>query len=75
MTWTSEKTDKLWLRDFLPSKAPHARVFVFGYNSNVVFETSTAGLSEQAENLLNLVSLERRVGLGHIGVCDIDPEP
>ena len=60
-TWTSEKTNKLWLRDFLPSKVPYARIFIFGYNSNVALETSSAGLSEQAENLLNLVTLERLV--------------
>jgi hypothetical protein len=60
-TWTSEKTQKLWLRDFLPAQLPSARIFIFGYNSNVAFETSSAGLSEHAGNLLNLVSLERKV--------------
>jgi len=60
-TWTSEKTNKLWLRDFLPTKIPSARIFIFGYNSNVAFETSSAGLSEHAGNLLNLLHLERKV--------------
>ncbi|KAI2633761.1 hypothetical protein GGS26DRAFT_554645 [Hypomontagnella submonticulosa] len=50
-TWTSG--DKLWLRDFLPKRAPNARILLFGYNSNVAFQTATAGVREQAENLLN----------------------
>jgi hypothetical protein len=33
---------------------------LFGYNSNVAFETSIAGVREQAENLLNRLSLKRR---------------
>jgi len=56
-TWTAE--GKLWLRDFLPSRAPTARVLLFGYNSNVAFETSTAGVLEQAENLLNRLKSKR----------------
>ena len=58
-TWTLG--DKLWLRDFLPSKVPRARVLLFGYNSNVAFETSTAGVVEQAENLLNRLKFKRTV--------------
>ncbi|MCJ1240785.1 hypothetical protein MMC14_008789 [Varicellaria rhodocarpa] len=56
-TWTVE--DKLWLRDFLPSKLPSARVLLFGYNANVAFETSIAGVREQAINLLNRVASKR----------------
>ena len=58
-TWS--KGDKLWLRDFLPEKLPKARVLLFGYNSNVAFETSSAGVREQAENLLNRLKAKRRV--------------
>jgi hypothetical protein len=58
-TWTSAN-NKLWLRDFLPSQLPRARILIFGYNSNVAFQTSAAGLSEHAENLLNLLHLERK---------------
>lgn len=59
LTWTVE--GKLWLRDFLPEQLPNARVLLFGYNSNVAFETSTAGVREQAENLLNRLKAKRRV--------------
>jgi hypothetical protein len=58
LTWTAG--GKLWLRDFLPKRLPKARVLLFGYNSNVAFETSTAGVWEQAENLLNLLDLHRK---------------
>ncbi|KAI1803224.1 hypothetical protein F4811DRAFT_525973 [Daldinia bambusicola] len=50
-TWTAG--DTLWLKDFLPEKLPTARILLFGYNSNVAFRTATAGVREQAENLLN----------------------
>jgi triacylglycerol esterase/lipase EstA (alpha/beta hydrolase family) len=56
-TWTAG--DKLWLRDFLPSKLPQAHVLLFGYNSSVAFETSIAGVREQAANLLNRLTLKR----------------
>jgi dimeric dUTPase (all-alpha-NTP-PPase superfamily) len=62
-TWTSDQSKKLWLSDseFLPKSFPQARVMLFGYNSNVAFQTSTAGVREQAENLLNRVKIERSV--------------
>lgn len=59
LTWTAG--GKLWLRDFLPEQLPNARVLLFGYNSNVAFGTSTAGVREQAENLLNRLKAKRRV--------------
>lgn len=59
LTWTAG--GKLWLKDFLPEQLPNARVLLFGYNSNVAFETSTAGVREQAENLLNRLKAKRRV--------------
>ncbi|KAI1765268.1 hypothetical protein GGR53DRAFT_490515 [Hypoxylon sp. FL1150] len=56
-TWTAG--EKLWLRDFLPKQVPHARILLFGYNSNVALQASTAGVTEQAENLLNQVETVR----------------
>ncbi|KAI0444937.1 hypothetical protein F4803DRAFT_560587 [Xylaria telfairii] len=52
-TWTYE--GKLWLRDFLPKRVPRARICLFGYNSNVAFGSSVAGVREQGENVLNHV--------------------
>jgi hypothetical protein len=56
-TWTSG--DKLWLKDFLPSQLPNAQILLFGYNSNVAFETSMAGIREQAASLLGRLVSKR----------------
>jgi hypothetical protein len=60
MTWTAHNQN-MWLKDFLPKKLPTARILLFGYNANVAFETSTAGVREQAENLLNRLKGKRKV--------------
>jgi triacylglycerol esterase/lipase EstA (alpha/beta hydrolase family) len=38
---------------------PNARILIFGYNSNVAFQTSIAGVREQAVNLLNRLASKR----------------
>lgn len=45
--------------DFLPHQLPNARILLFGYNSNVAFETSSDGVCEQAFNLLNRIASKR----------------
>jgi protein SERAC1 len=62
-TWTSAD-GKMWLQDegFLPTQIPNARIMLFGYNSNVAFTSSNAGLVQQATNLLLLLDLHRDVG-------------
>ncbi|BAE59448.1 hypothetical protein F9C07_5100 [Aspergillus flavus] len=57
-TW--ESNGKLWLEDFLPNKLPRARTMLFGYKSNVSIESSSAGVREQAQNLLIQLGLERK---------------
>ncbi|KAI1127171.1 hypothetical protein F5Y10DRAFT_266376 [Nemania abortiva] len=56
-TWRSG--DKLWLRDFLPAKAPRMRVLLFGYNSNAAFSSAGAGVEEVVQDLLNLIMNSR----------------
>ncbi|KAF8242777.1 hypothetical protein K440DRAFT_656415 [Wilcoxina mikolae CBS 423.85] len=51
----------MWLIDFLPSELPSARILLFGYNANVAFETSIAGVQECAENLLTRLKGKRRL--------------
>jgi hypothetical protein len=62
-TWTSDN-GKMWIQDeeFLPTQIPNARIMLFGYNSNVAFTSSNAGLAQQATNLLLLLGLRREVG-------------
>ncbi|KAL4813075.1 hypothetical protein BDW67DRAFT_117571 [Aspergillus spinulosporus] len=57
-TW--ELNGKIWLRDFLPNQLPQARIMLFGYNSNVSIQSSSAGVREQAQNLLSRLWLERQ---------------
>jgi len=61
-TWTSAN-GKMWLQDdgFLPTQIPNARILLFGYNSNVAFTSSNAGLVQQATNLLVLLDSYRLV--------------
>ncbi|KAI4601048.1 Serine active site containing protein 1 [Pestalotiopsis sp. 9143b] len=56
-TWTAGNA--LWLQDFLPQRLPNARILLFDYNANVAFQTSTAGVLEQAESLLNQLEIAR----------------
>lgn len=58
-TWTASN-DKLWLRDFLPQKLPNARILVFGWNSNVAFDTATSDVRDHAYNLLGSLAQQRR---------------
>ncbi|ETS83042.1 hypothetical protein PFICI_04918 [Pestalotiopsis fici W106-1] len=57
-TWTAT-AGSLWLRDFLPARLPRARIVMFDYNSNVTFQSSTAGVLEQSQSLLNQLELAR----------------
>ncbi|KAK7431277.1 hypothetical protein QQZ08_002048 [Neonectria magnoliae] len=58
-TWTASN-NSMWLKDFLSKTLPEARVLLFGYNANVAFQTSIAGVREQAENLLNRLKGKRK---------------
>lgn len=53
----------MWLRDegFIRTAIPNARILVFSYNANVAFGTSSGGVYEQAENLLNRLEALRAV--------------
>lgn len=43
----------------MPEELPYARILIFGYNANAVFDNSTAGVSENAGSLLNWLKLRR----------------
>ncbi|MCJ1312433.1 hypothetical protein MMC25_006107 [Agyrium rufum] len=63
-TWTAGKKgqEKIWLMDeeFLPQRLPNVRVLLFGYDANVAFNTSKAGVTESAENLLGRLKAKRK---------------
>ncbi|KAH0559359.1 hypothetical protein GP486_004127 [Trichoglossum hirsutum] len=58
-TWTHGDRGALWLRDFLPSQIPGARVFTFGYNSNVAFTRAKGSLDSHARELLEQLNAVR----------------
>lgn len=53
--------EKLWLKDFLPHDIQGLRVLLFGYNSNVGWDVSTAGVSGAADDLLLKLKNKRAV--------------
>jgi len=50
-TWT--KDGVLWPRDLLPQTIPNIRVMTFGYNADLVMNTSTYGIRDHATKLLS----------------------
>ncbi|KAF3013601.1 hypothetical protein E8E15_001425 [Penicillium rubens] len=66
-TWT-HSNGKFWPRDFLAEDIPYARVFVYGYNSNITHpqSMSTASIKDHANALLNLLDMERSPQMGSI---------
>ncbi|KAH7459835.1 hypothetical protein FOMA001_g19874 [Fusarium oxysporum f. sp. matthiolae] len=58
-TWTM--SDKLWLKDFLPSALPKpARVMLFEYNSSPAIGATAIRLAGHASNLLQWLKLRRK---------------
>ncbi len=49
-TWTEGQS--LWLRDFLPKVVPDARVFTFGYNSDIAFGGTYVLIQQPMKGLL-----------------------
>ena len=66
-TWVAGEAgyEKLWLKDLLPHDIEGLSVPLFGYNSNVGWDTSTAGVSGAADDLLMKLK-NKRVVIGII---------
>ena len=64
-TWTAGKA--LWLRDFLPSLIPEARILTYGYDSGIAFDKSASGISDFARDLLERIRMIRRNVTGKVG--------
>jgi hypothetical protein len=58
-TWTEKQSGKLWLRDFLPSQIPSARIMTYGYDSKVAFSKSDTEINDIAADLLARLQGER----------------
>jgi hypothetical protein len=59
-TWTAEN-GKLWLRDFLPSQLPSARIMSFGYNSDTALSKAVTDIDDVATMLLSRLDLFRQL--------------
>jgi ankyrin repeat domain-containing protein 50 len=57
-TWT-HRNGKLWLRDFLAQQLPGARIFTFGYPSEVALNLATGRLGDYARSLLEELNCVR----------------
>lgn len=57
-TWTN-KNKQMWLKEFLPRSLPGARVYTFGYDSDI-FSRSNADIGDFARRLLSQLNLERQ---------------
>ncbi|KAK3298742.1 peptidase S8/S53 domain-containing protein [Chaetomium fimeti] len=59
-SWTHRVSGAMWLKEFLPSSFPNARVMSFGWDSRITGNSSTATLKEWADQLAVQLSLRRQ---------------
>lgn len=59
-TWTSSENNKtMWIRDFLKDSFPRARIFTFGYSSQMWFSKSMSTVDDVAKVLLSRLRHKR----------------
>ncbi|KAL9596526.1 MAG: hypothetical protein Q9219_005747 [cf. Caloplaca sp. 3 TL-2023] len=60
-TWRKPKGENgnLWLRDELPKTLPHARIFLYSYDSSPAFGSSKERFVHQANDLLERIHIKR----------------
>ncbi|KGO70255.1 Tetratricopeptide-like helical [Penicillium italicum] len=60
-TWTTKvgDTERLWLRDDLPSYIPNARIFLYEFDSTVVYGKDQGTFVDKANELLESIRIER----------------
>ncbi|KAH8894167.1 hypothetical protein GQ53DRAFT_858785, partial [Thozetella sp. PMI_491] len=51
-TWKSPKSDKIWLRDFLPHDIAGIRILVYGYDTSLLNSDSRASIEDLGSGLL-----------------------
>lgn len=61
-TWTEPKSNRLWLRDFIPAQFTNTklRIWSFGYDSATAFTNSVADIDDAAKALINALDGERQ---------------
>ena len=63
-TWTYGEAEGqvFWLQDFLPKALPGARIFTYGYDSDLFWSSSIGDINTYAKGLLDHLYLERQQG-------------
>ena len=51
---------RLWLRDDLPQYTPQARIFLYEYNSTLIYGGTKGRFIDKANDLLEAIRLERK---------------
>ncbi|KAF5239886.1 hypothetical protein FANTH_9779 [Fusarium anthophilum] len=59
-TWRHAETKASWLEEFIPKDIENARVMTYGYESQVAFSKSTAGVEDFAKDLLARLAMVRQ---------------
>jgi hypothetical protein len=62
-TWRKPagETGRLWLRDDLPKYTPRARIFLYEYDSKLVYKGKKAEFMDRANALLEALREERKM--------------
>ena len=65
-SWRSRDGSCMWLRDFLPTSIPNARIITYGYDTKLPGSQSTATILELSKKLLESVKVIRHHAMvGH----------
>ncbi|KAF2799767.1 TPR-like protein [Melanomma pulvis-pyrius CBS 109.77] len=60
-SWRAPGTANMWLRDFLPEKIKHSRIFIYGYDTELIGPgaRSFASIRDMAKTLFNNLKMAR----------------
>lgn len=65
-SFRSRKGNEVWIRDFLPSDVPSARVLLYGYDSQLVKSSPKVSIGDLAKALVEeVVTFRRETSVGH----------
>lgn len=63
-TWTHDKNGTFWPKDLLPHIVPSARIFSYGYPSQIIGSKSVAKIRDFSTDLLGAITREQQELVG-----------
>lgn len=69
-SWKAKGRPEMWLRDFLPTTAPNARIMTYGYDTQLPGSQSEKSVFELSRNLLESIKTSR----DKTSVCCLNPD-